>query len=108
MNELLKLGLWLMFGMALGSAGVTYIYESRPKPAQVVELVSRVEQHETDLALLKAKVDAEELRAEQRLKEIRFSLDKLERLKLKQDAALKEVSITQLAKGLGMEEAVGK
>lgn len=60
-----------------------------------------MDHHETDLALLKAKIDAEDMRAEQRLKEIRFSLDKLERLKAKQDAALKEVSIAQLASEVG-------
>lgn len=37
MNELAKLGLWLVFGMAIGSVVMIYHYESQAKPAPVVE-----------------------------------------------------------------------
>ncbi len=78
----------LVFGMALGAFGMVYF--ETPKPQPVVHVETRVHPTMND----------------QRVKELRFSLQKLERLKDVHDATLKEAAtnqgdIRQMVKALG-------
>lgn len=67
----------LVFGMALGAFGMVYF--EQPKPQPVVHVETRLHHAAND----------------QRVKELRFSLQKLERLKDVHDATLKEAVTNQ-------------
>lgn len=78
----------LSFGMALGAFGMVYF--EQPKAQPVVHVETRLHRAAND----------------QRVKELRFSLQKLERLKDVHDATLKEAAtnqgdIRQMVKALG-------
>lgn len=71
--------LWCAFGAALGMTGMVYWYEQHLKPQPVVVAEQRIQPAMTD----------------QRVKELRSSLQKLELLKDVHDATLREAATNQ-------------
>ena len=89
--------LWCAFGAALGMTGMVYWYEHQPKPQPVVTSptavsIDRLADIERRMAALEASKEANAVRAEQRVMDMRTALDKLERLKAKQDGQLMRVA----------------
>ena len=97
--------LFFCFGAAAGALGMIEHYENRQKPVVTVEqdgasvnkrlpesLESVMPRKTSDAAPPLAKVEADEVRHLQRVKELRFSLEKLERTKAVQDAFLKHAA----------------
>lgn len=86
-------------GVFLGSGAMLWlmveVYEGKPKPQPVVTATSptavsidRLADIERRMALLEAQKEANTIRAEQRVMDMRTALDKLEKLKAKQDGQL--------------------
>ena len=126
----------LVFGMALGAFTMVYFETPKPQPVAVMAptavTVDQLAGIERRMAALEASKEANTVRAEQRVMDMRTALDKLERLKAKQDGQLVRVekglerssgdypaskpvtqdasplSIQQMAKDLGVTSAVVK
>ena len=125
----------LVFGIALGAFGMVYFEKPKPQPVGASPTAVTVDQLadiERRMAALEAAKEANTVRAEQRVMDMRTALDKLERLKAKQDDKMNVVrnvpegymidmmrsgkpvpvtahaSIQQMAKELGMTKMVVK
>lgn len=86
---------WYLFGVCAGAVGMIWLHEQQPKPKPVVTV-------EQDGASVTARMPqvAQQARdaappTDQRVKELRFSLQKLERLKAVHDATLREAATNQ-------------
>ena len=126
----------LVFGIALGAFGMVYFEKPKPQPVEVMSpaavTVDQLANIERRMAALESAKEANAVRAEQRVMDMRTALDKLERLKAKQDMQLVRVekglerssgdypaskpvtqdasplSIQQMAKDLGVSRMVVK
>ena len=123
----------LVFGVALGAFGMVYFEKPKPQPVAVMAptavTVDQLANIERRMALLESAKEVNTVRAEQRVMEMRTALDKLEKLKAKQDGQLLQkahggagqiaaevtphsdaapLSIQQMADGLGVSRMVVK
>lgn len=85
----------LVFGVALGAFGMVYFEQPKPQPVAVMAptavTVDQLAGIERRMAALESAKEANTVRAEQRVMDMRTALDKLERLKAKQDGQLTRV-----------------